>query len=419
MEQHVSRRTRRRDRRRERRQIHADPTVNRILRTLVRIVLKTVFHVRTENLHLIHRQRGAFLLLGNHTSVLDPLLVGIFSNRPIYFVASDSQFRSPLLSFVFNLVGVIPKTKVVADLDTVKKIVTVKRNGGIIGIFPEGQSSWDGRNLPIVKATDKLVKSLKIPVFTVSLPGAYFSWPRWARRFRRGKIVVRFRKLLSAADMKSMTVDEVGASIRRALTFDATSEQEQATVHFRGARRAEYLERTLFVCPACETVGSLHSHGQRLTCSSCGYEVRLNAQGFFEARSGELRYRTIPAWNEWQLERYRAYIEAGTGTPTKPLISEPGVFLRQGYKTQPLTEIGTGPMMLYSDRIEIACAEERAPRVFTLARLEGINVQNNEHLEFYFEDSLYRVSTLDPRGNTYKWDWAVRYLQQRERAPQR
>jgi len=388
----------------------------------VRWALVSIFNVRTEGLEVLHRQRGAFLLVGNHSAVIDPFLVGSFANRPIHFVASDSQFRSRVVSFLFNLVGVIPKTKVLADLDTVKKIVTVKQTGGVIGIFPEGQSGWDGHSLPIIKATDKLVKSLKIPVIAVQIRGAYMSWPRWARRFRRGEIILSFRKILEPPALKSMSVAEVGSVLEAALSFDAFQYQRTAQTRFNGPRRAEYLERALFVCPDCERVDTLHSHRQRLSCTSCGYTVRMNNHGFFEARRGYLHFETIREWNLWQIEAYHRYIDSFLDTPggesvaeAAPIITEAAIMIQEGYKTQPLKPLGTGPMALFPDRIEVL-PDRSDPLVFGIETVEGINVQNNEHLEFYVDETLYRVSAVNPRGNTYKWDLAVRYLHQRLRS---
>lgn len=388
------------------------------MRFIARTLLVSVFNVKTVNLEVVHKQRGAFLLVGNHSAVLDPFLVGCFFNRPIHYVASDSQFRSRFISFLLGLVGVIPKTKVLADLDTVKKIVTVKQTGGVIGLFPEGQSGWDGHSLPIIKATDKLVKSLKVPVIAAQIRGAYFSWPRWARGIRRGEITIYFKKILEPGDLKSMTVAEVGETLDEALTFDAFEYQTRSRVPFYGARRAEYLERALFVCPQCHSIDSLHSHHQRLTCTECGYSVRMNRFGFFEPRSGPLHFETIRAWNLWQVDEYHRYIDRflrdnrSGNAATEPIIAEGAVLVQEGYKTQPLTPLGTGEMTLYHDRVEIQPSES-TPLTFPVTAIEGMNVQNNEHLEFYVEDTLYKISPVSPRGNTYKWDLAVRYIQSR------
>ncbi|MFW6228056.1 MAG: lysophospholipid acyltransferase family protein [Alkalispirochaeta sp.] len=418
-EERRQRRRHRRDKRRERRRIRANPYLFSFLGTIVRWALVSIFNVHTEGLDVLHKQRGAFLLVGNHSAVIDPFLVGCFANRPIHFVAADSQFRSRFVSILFNLVGVIPKTKVLADLDTVKKIVTVKQTGGVIGLFPEGQNGWDGHSLPIIKATDKLVKSLKIPVIAVQIRGAYLSWPRWARRIRRGKITLYFKKILEPADLRSMSATEVGSVLEDALAFDAFEYQRFAQTRFRGPRRAEYLERALFVCPECKRVDTLHSRGQRLSCTVCGYTVRMNNRGFFEPRGGSLYFETIRDWNLWQIDEYHRYIDrfldASTDDATggtDQIIAEGATTIEEGYKTQPLKLLGTGPMTLYRDRIEVV-PDAGGPLVFGIRAVEGINVQNNEHLEFYVNDTLYRISAVNPRGNTYKWDLAVRYLQRR------
>lgn len=406
-------RRKRRDRRRERRRSRPNRPAVRILRFLARLILKNLFNVKTEQLDVINRYNGPMVMLGNHSSVIDPFIVAIFIRRPVQYVISDSQIRSRFLSFVLGLVGVIPKTKVVADLDTVKRIVAVKRENGIIGIFPEGQSSWDGSELPIVKATDKLVKSLKIPVYVAQIRGAYFSWPRWGRRIRRGEIRIFFSRLFSEEDLKEATVEEVRGTIRAALAFDAFEYQRHAHIRFRGARQAEYLERALFVCPACGDIGTLRSHRRRFTCTSCGYAVHFTPYGFFEARHGALRFETIRDWNVWQLGEFRAHLDrivAAGGTP-EPILLEPAVQVQEGYKALPLQPIGTGRLEFFPEVIRFHPKDGEAWE-FPVAEIEGMNVQNNEHLEFYCYNSLYRVTTVDPRGNTYKWDVAVRHLQE-------
>lgn len=411
-EERKRRRRHRRDRRRERRRIQANPRLNQILRFVARRIFISLFNVNTVNLDVVHRQRGALLIVGNHSAVIDPFLIGCFMNRPIHYVASDSQFRSRLISIVFGLLGVIPKTKVMADLDTVKKIVTVKQSGGVIGLFPEGQNGWDGHSLPIIKATEKLVKSLKIPVIAAQIRGAYFTWPRWARRFRRGEITISFKKIFEPSTLRSMTVEQVGEVLADALTFDAFEYQRSARVPFYGARRAEYLERALFVCPQCHGVDTMHSRRQRLRCTQCGYSVRMNREGFFEGRNAPVHFETIREWNLWQIEEYYRYIDGHlAGTGDTPILTEKAVRIQEGYKTQPLISLGTGSMTLYHDRVVVG--PDTGELVFPVYDIEGINVQNNEHLEFYVYDTLYKVSAVNPRGNTYKWDLGIRYLRQK------
>jgi 1-acyl-sn-glycerol-3-phosphate acyltransferase len=185
-------------------------------------------------------------------------------------------------------------------------------------------------------------------------------------------------------------------------------------VRFRGARQAEYLERALFICPACGELSTLRSHRRRLTCTSCGYSVHFTPYGFFEARSGPLRFETIRDWNVWQLQEFRTRLDQilTDRTVSEPVLTEPAVIVQEGYKALPLQPIGTGRLEFYPETIYFY-PEQGPPWEFPVREIEGINVQNNEHLEFYCYNSLYRVSSVNPRGNTYKWDVAVRHVQQR------
>ncbi len=400
----------RRDRRREKRKIHVNVYVHRFLRVLVRWVLRPLFRVHPVNHNVILRARGPFVLLINHSAVIDPLIMGMFVNKPIHFVVSDSQFRSPVMSFLLGLTGAIPKTKAISDLDTVKKIVNAKLAGGIIGIFPEGQSSWDGHQLPLIRATDKLIKSLKIPVYAALIRGAYLSWPRWARRFRRGRIEVVFKRILDPPQLKAMSLDQINARVQEELSADAFDWQQEARTHYIGPGLAEYLERVLFICPECRRIGTLRSEGSRVICDHCGQTVRFTPQGFFKAHRGETRFQTVREWNVWQREEFLAFLDRQGASRDFCLLEEPAVLIREGYKTMPLKELGTGTMRLYRDRLE-ASLDNGGTVTFSLEQIEGMNVQNNEHLEFYADHSLFRISTIDPRGNTYKWNLAVHHLQ--------
>ncbi|MFW5828216.1 MAG: hypothetical protein ACOCU4_08990, partial [Alkalispirochaeta sp.] len=156
------------------------------------------------------------------------------------------------------------------------------------------------------------------------------------------------------------------------------------------------------------------SHRRRLTCTSCGYSVHFTPYGFFEARSGPLRFETIRDWNVWQLQEFRTRLDQMLTAPavSEPVLTESAVIVQEGYKALPLQPIGTGRLEFYPETIYFYPAQG-PPWEFPVREIEGINVQNNEHLEFYCYNSLYRVTSVNPRGNTYKWDVAVRHVQQR------
>jgi len=401
----------RRHARRNRRRIGASRALNRILRATLAPFMTNRYSVRAENADLLKRLRPPYLVLPNHTSVWDPFFVNKFVPGVIHYVVSDANFRSRIVEFGLGLVGSIPKTKVMSDLDTVKNIMKVTRAGGIVGIFPEGQNTWDGHSLPMYYSTAKLVKLLRVPVVTARIAGAFLSRPRWSKLRRRGRVSIRYELAFTAGQLKNASVAEIDARIAELLEHD---EYEYNRIHrqkFVGPDRAEYAEIALFTCPQCRGIQTLRSEANILRCTSCGYAVRMDLYGFFQPVSGSMRFDTMRAWNLWQVEELYERLEGfANSRNADPLFTEERVRVEIGYKSMPLEHYRTGAIRLFRDRIELT-PEDGPCESFPLDAIAGINVQNRERLEFYVHDDLFKITILDPRGCTYKWDLAVRRLQ--------
>ena len=139
-----------------------------------------------------------YLVLSNHVTNWDPLYINCYVNEPICFVAAAPLFRNPLLKRVLDYTGAISKTKFKNDTSTVRSMLKAKKHRRVIGIFPEGNRTWDGRTEPLVYSTAKLVKLLDIPVVIVTIRGGYLSHPRWADKHRKGVLDAIDRKLKAA-----------------------------------------------------------------------------------------------------------------------------------------------------------------------------------------------------------------------------
>ena len=447
----------RRDKRRELRKVKVSKHIHWLIRVTLGNYTKWRFQSVPENIDMVRNLEPPYLIMGNHGCVWDPFILNSHIPAPIHYVVSDSNFRSRLVSFGLSLVGSIPKTKALSDFETVKHIVKIKHRNGIIGIFPEGQSSWDGHSLPIYYSTAKLVKSLKVPVVVVELKGAFLSMPRWARSLRRGPVHVEYRLAFKPEDLKDMSVADVYAGLVRELSHDDFAYQRRHMIPFGGRNRAEYLEIVLFTCPRCEERHTLESSGNLLRCTACGYTVRYNVYGFFEAVAGTLHFDNLRSWNVWQIEKFTAYLDAGTGSasqgtdkgagstaapaatpapepaalsaeaptpestaapesapaaePAAPLMREEKIILQRGFKSMPLKKIDVGSLELHPEELRFAGKRKSTSMTFPIHLIEGINIQNGEPLEFYFQGDMYRVLIPSPRGNTYKWLLAVEHLQ--------
>jgi 1-acyl-sn-glycerol-3-phosphate acyltransferase len=376
------------------------------------------FNVTGDNADAAMNLKPPYVVLANHSSVLDPFFLNKYIPGIIHYVVSDANFRNPVVNLGLSLVGSIPKTKAISDTDTIRHIMRVTRNRGIVGIFPEGQSSWDGASLPIVSSTAKLLKILKVPVLIGRLSGAFLSKPRWSRRSRRGRITIRYDIAFDAAQIKSATVSQIDERIRTLLTHNDFEANRTRRQRFVGRDRAEYMEIALFVCPSCESIGTLCSHGNVLRCESCGYAVKVDLYGFFRAHRGELQFDNMHDWNLWQsdvfVRQLDGYQESGEKTP---FLFEEQVDIHRGFQDHPLEPVMRGSIALFGDRVD-AEANDGTVISFPLDEIRGANIQNKERMEFYVNDTLYRVVSCDPRGCTYKWDLAIRHMQANRKSEQ-
>ncbi len=392
------------------REIRASRAFFRVLKLTLAKYLSRRFNLSGRNLDLFERVRPPFLLLPNHATFWDPFLLGSFLPYPVYYVTADAMFRNPGLRLLLNLLGSIPKSKAISDLETVKNIVRIKSRGGVIGVFPEGRRSWDGHTLQLIYSTAKLVKLLKIPVVTALMTGAYLSMPRWTRHIRRGRLTVDFRLGIDAAQIASLSVDEIYERLTGLLAHDEFDWQRRNRIPFQCRRRAEYLERVLFTCPCCRAVGTLASHGDELRCGGCGFAVLFNELGLFESRSGELPFETLRDWNLWQIGELQSTLgnlrEQSLGT--RIFIDGPARLFR-GYRSRPLQQLRFGSFALYPERA-VFYPLRGGEIAFNLTETGGINVVNGERLEMYVQNTLYRFTFRSPRVSAYKWMLAMNIL---------
>lgn len=382
----------------------------RLLKLTIGLFLVLRYRIVAENLQIVKRLRPPYVLLPNHVTTWDPFFVGFYAPAPVYNVTTDFQFRRRIMRLLHRLVGSIPKSKVIPDIDTIKQIVEVKRHRGIIGIYPEGMRTWDGHTAETVSQTAKLLKFLKVPVIAVVIKGAYLSLPRWTQRPRIGRVTISFKQLFGGRDLKDLSLSEIQSKVDEALQHDEYEFQQKQMLAYRGSRPAENLELALFICPECHSIGNLRSRGHRLRCESCGYSVWYNSFGFLERRDGPLHFETVRDWNIWQQAQLEEEIKRRLRSADKrPILSDGELSLYVGYRTKPVRRRSTGRLSLYSDSIEFDPRHGTSQR-FPLSEVDGINVQLGERLEFYHGRVLHRFVAGDRSTSAYKWMCAVQIL---------
>lgn len=116
--------------------------------------------------------RGGMLLIINHQSFLDPLLVGLPLRRPVSYVARENLFRVPVIGWILRHTYVLPINRDAAGASVLREMITRLKTGFWVGIFPEGTRSDDGKLGEIKPGFLALLRRAGVPVCPVGIAGA-------------------------------------------------------------------------------------------------------------------------------------------------------------------------------------------------------------------------------------------------------
>ncbi|MDR1003110.1 MAG: 1-acyl-sn-glycerol-3-phosphate acyltransferase [Oscillospiraceae bacterium] len=261
-----------------------------------------------------------YIILSNHNTDWDPLLIGAGIKKHTYFVASEHIFRHGLLSkLLIRYLAPISRRKGSTDSATAISVLRHLRKGHSVCIFAEGNRSFCGITEEIHPSTCKLVKSAGVPLITLKFTGGYLTSPRWSFTMRRGRMTCETAGIYTPEQLKQLSPCEIEDIIRRDLYENSDERQKSEPVAFKGKRLAEGLEHVLHLCPKCGKSGNLFGNGDIFSCT-CGLSVKYTEFGTLQ--SSGTQFETVAQWDKWQTEQiYRAVELATVGLDANGLAS--------------------------------------------------------------------------------------------------
>ena len=379
-------------------------------------------------LEVFDRIKPPFILVGNHSTLLDPFLTNFFVPHPIHWVSSDGNMRSPIMRFLLiKLVGSIPKSKAIPDIETVNWMVEfIRKRKGVVGFYPEGQSSWNGDSLPVFGSTAKLIRLLKAPVILAHSRGAYMTKPRWSYIRREGRMEIEFSELFSPEALKDMSVKEIDEKLRAAIRHDDPAWAQAGQIAFRHPRRAESLELALFACPACGALHSIASKDEKVFCKTCGFSAEYGEEGSLrlldkgnspkpfdlglEPLSEEILFESLKSWDRWQ----KSYLERRIAKeylpdPERPIFSDENVRLLRGKRMDTMTQEGKGRLAIAARYLTLRQPEGDEVKI-PVSEIDGPGVLKWNFFEFYVGKTVYRARFDDKSASGYKYAMALEAL---------
>jgi 1-acyl-sn-glycerol-3-phosphate acyltransferase len=136
------------------------------------------FSLRTEGREHVPL-RGPVLLIANHQSFFDPLLIGLSTRRHLHFLARKTLFRNRFFTALIRNLNAVPVDQEGVGKEGIETILGQLRLGHGVVVFPEGQRTGDGAVHELKPGVQLLIKLSRAPVVAVGIAGAFEAWPRW------------------------------------------------------------------------------------------------------------------------------------------------------------------------------------------------------------------------------------------------
>jgi len=174
------------------------------------------FRLRAYGVENIPR-KGAFLLVGNHQSYLDPVFCGVPLKKQLCFLARESLFSNWFFGGVLSSVNSIPLKRGEADLSAIKTVIAKLKDGRGVCLYPEGTRTSDGKIAPFKSGLGLLCRRGDAAVVPMVIDGAFECWPRHKKIFSSGLITVCYGKPISAEQAQNMGDEKLTETVTAVL----------------------------------------------------------------------------------------------------------------------------------------------------------------------------------------------------------
>lgn len=168
------------------------------MRFLSWVLVRALYRLRVRGIEQHVPDEGPALIVCNHVSYMDALILAASIPRPVRFVMYYKIFNIPVMRWIFRTAKAIPIAGAREDQELLRRafeeIDAALADGQLVGIFPEGALTKDGQIAPFKNGVERILERRPVPVVPMALRGMWASmWSRRDSRLGRMRVPRRFR----------------------------------------------------------------------------------------------------------------------------------------------------------------------------------------------------------------------------------
>ena len=331
-------------------------------------------------------ENGPYLILYNHQTPFDQFFLMMSFPFPVYYVATEDIFSKGWLSSALRfLVAPIPIRKQKTDLSALASIAQVAKEGGSIAIAPEGNRTFSGRTEHMSPAIAHLIRRLRLPVVLFRIEGGYGAHPRWSDSVRRGPVHAFPARVIHPEEYASLTGQALFDLIREGLSV----REDSPGGPYVSSRKAEYLERMLYVCPFCG-LSTFYSRGNMVSCLSCRRATEYLEDRQLRGLGFESPFAFVADWYDYQT-RFVAELDLSAFLSAPMFEDRVQLYEVQEYRRKKRLQKDLR-LRLFGDRLTLEDGSEIQD--FPFQKITGMAVIGRNRLNFDFGKQTFQL-----RGN--------------------
>ena len=182
-----------------------------LVRTLCLVLLAIICGVRATGRKRVP-ETGSCLLMANHASYYDVILLGIAQRRKVDFMARSGLFIS-ILGLMIRSMGAFAIQREGGGASGIKETFKRLKQGAMVGLFPEGTRTTDGRMNPLKPGISNIARKSGCQVLCVGIAGSFEAWPRSQPWPGSHQFHLHYSELLRPADLAQMTEEQAMACL--------------------------------------------------------------------------------------------------------------------------------------------------------------------------------------------------------------